>query len=396
MSDLSNTLYTVYKKEASVKDTSDPTPPDLKDGSYKPKYRNANGGCYALSIGADGQIGLKKEWELYEDQFMGDEIPRSFYSNYDLFVDADPFNIRQKNSFKSKYMFQTNLQIQDVDYYPVKKVATDISNINTQTVQKVKEFDRNAFIINDLLATQITSPFHTGRLDIEINENHLREGLRLKVDAQRPDIYYLETPINKCTPVTKLDKPPVYLVRKVYIVANIDPVYYQLVNLKWGWLNNNRTNPKYKLASWPEAKFLAVSNTKLNGVMGVTMDVNSFTYIVLPLFRKNLQSITASHIEYQDLAKNPFINPFSVLIHPIDILRQTRAISSLRVYIYQELIHSLRANALGLKDGVTRQYYGDQGEITENLQSNTYNFISGPSKFHGFPHDQDIYYKYIK
>jgi len=172
-------------------------------------------------------------------------------------------------------------------------------------------------------------------------------------------------------------------------------VYYQLVNLKWGWLNNNRTNPRYKLARWPEAEFLAVSNTKLDGVMGVKMDVNSFTYIVLPLFRKNLQNITASHIEYQDLAKNPFINPFSVLIHPIDILRQTRAISSLRVYIYQELIHSLRANALGFKEGRTRQYYGDQGEITENL-SNAYNLMSGPGKFHGFPHDQDIYYKYIK
>lgn len=206
-------------------------------------------------------------------------------------------------------------------------------------------------------------------------------------------LYHLETPINQCTPPKKISTP-LWLVRKVYVTANIDPVYYKFVNAKWGWLNNNRTNPRYKLARWPEAKFLAVNNSARGGI-GVGYNVNNFTYIVLPLFKENLTSITSSHIEYQDLAQNPNINPLYLRILPLDILRETRAISSLRVYIYQEIINAVKANTAGFKPGVTRKHYGDQGEITENL-SNAYNFMSGPGKFHGFPHDQDIYYKYIK
>ena len=391
-----STIYSVYRKEPNVTTPSDPTPVDLKEGgpSYRPQYENRNGACYQWTTGADGEPIPERVWNLYEDPFMGDQgrIPRNFYSYYNLFVDTDPFNIKSKGI--ANKAFETNIAVLEKQYYPILKALT-ANNISLSSNGSVGVFEYKKRKISNELGVQINSPVDIGRLEIKIDKNNLAQGLRLNIDGQKPILHHQNKPISECTPLLPANPVPAWMIRKVYVVANIDPVYYELINLKWKWLNNNINNPKLKLANWPEAKFLAARSSRFLGGLGVLPD-NSYTYAVLPLFQKDLKNITASRIEYQDLSKNPFINNFTLLIHPIEVLRETRAISSLSVYIYQEVVHNITAVELGLKDGLTRKYYyNDKTEITDNLETNTYNFISGPGKFQGFPHDQDIYNKYV-
>jgi hypothetical protein len=396
-----STIYSVYRKEPGVTDPSDPTPADLKEGgpSYRPTYENRNGACYQWSTGPDGELFPERVWNLYEDPFMGDEnkIPRNFYSSYGLFIDTDPFNIKDKNGHNKA--FETKISIQEKEYYPISKslanINASLNDYDNFLTSITKKFEYRKRKVSNELGLTINSPVDLGRLKITIDKNHLNKGLRLTIPGWGAILNHQEKPIQECTPLLPAKPNPAWLIRKVYVVANIDPVYYELINLKWKWLNNNIKNPKLKLANWPEAKFLAVRSSRFLGGMGVLPD-NSYTYAVLPLFQENLKNITAERIEYQDLSKHPFTNGFTLLIHPIEILRETRAISSLTVYIYQEVVHNITAAELGLKDGLTRKYYyNDSTEITDNLETNTYNFISGPGKFQGFPHDQEIFNKYV-
>jgi len=393
-SDAEFAVYRKYPQGAQVSPV-DPTPDELKETeTYRTRYRNTNGACFEWTGDQDAGWESEKAWELYEDPFMGNKVPRTFYSNYHLYVDTDPFNIKSKTGFNNAYT--TDININEKDYYPAKKFL-DQGNLNINDYQNsftnsIKQFDYTLTKLSKELNCDIASPTDLGRLQITIDKNNLAQGLRLSIKGRKPELYFQGQPAGKCTKMSLLSNPPVFLLRKVYVVANIDPVYYELINLKWKWLNNNIKNPKFKLANWPEAKYLAASNG--TGRIGTLPD-NSHTYIVLPLFQPNLKNITSARIHYQDLSKTPFFDNFDLLIHPIEVLRETRAISSLTVYIYHEMINIDTEINKDLKEGIERKYFDQDGEIADGLETNTYNFISGPGKFHGFPHDQDIYNKYV-